>query len=394
MTTTNRFSRSACVIGALGCSLSLSGCGGGGGGSGDGNGSAAGQTSTGGASPANASGYSWQPLGLGVFGQVQSAVIFNDELIIGGEFRSSGDTDLAGIGVWRDDAWQPLGDHFTMPFRSFLVHEGALYTGGHTEGREELYGLLRIDADGEVTRLGDPLQDGGIEALVEFEGDLYVAGGFHNIGTTLSGSIARWDGQQYHELTDLSPNNAVWDLAVYKGDLYVAGWFQFYDSWGEDARPINYIARWDGEKWHPVGSGLDDSAYTLTVCNDLLYIGGDFTMAGEVPARHIVAWDGSSWLPLGEGTDGPVRTMTAFDDGSGEALIVGGQFMTAGGVNALNIARWNGSAWSGLGAGLDDDVAVVYAITEGPLAPALFAGGDFYAAGDTPLSRIAIWRKE
>ena len=32
-----------------------------------------------------------------------------------------------------------------------------------------------------------------------------------------------------------------------------------------------------------------------------LYIGGDFTLAGNVLANRIAKWNGSSWAPLGSG---------------------------------------------------------------------------------------------
>lgn len=381
------------LVGTACLSIGLAGCGGGGGGSGSGgDGAGSGSSSS---SNASSSGFAWHAMGEGVFGTVYSAAMFNGELLIGGDFHSSGDVDLAGLAAWRDGGWQPFADHFSMPVNTLLVHEGALYSGGHSTDREELYGLIRIDPDGTITRLGDALQDGAVNAIEPFKGDLIVAGGFINIGLGLSCSIARWDGETYHELTDLGPNNAVFDLAVYKGDLYVAGWFRFHDSWEADARPINFIARWDGEKWHPVGEGLNESAYTLAVYNDRLYAGGDFTEAGGASARHIAAWDGQSWQAVGEGVDGPVRAMTTFNDGTGEALIVGGQFTSAGsGVDAGRIARWNGSAWSALGPGFDDEVMGIYAITEGPFAPALIAGGDFYMAGEKDVNRVAIWRKE
>src|SRR5690242_14742525 len=37
-----------------------------------------------------------------------------------------------------------------------------------------------------------------------------------------------------------------------------------------------------------------------------LYIGGDFTIVGDVPAAHIAKWNGSGWSPVGSGFDGAV----------------------------------------------------------------------------------------
>jgi hypothetical protein len=76
-------------------------------------------------------------------------------------------------------------------------------------------------------------------------------------------------------------------------------------------------------------------------------------MAGNVRANYIAKWDGTQWSPLGSGTNGPsVTSLTVFDDGNGPALYAGGTFTTAGGVPANGIAKRNGSQWSRVGDGV------------------------------------------
>ena len=58
--------------------------------------------------------------------------------------------------------------------------------------------------------------------------------------------------------------------------------------------------------------------------------------------NRIARWDGQSWTPLQSGLDEPVRGLAGFDDGSGPALYVGGFFDEAGGQPAHKIARWVG----------------------------------------------------
>src|SRR5262245_50517305 len=88
-----------------------------------------------------------------------------------------------------------------------------------------------------------------------------------------------------------------------------------------------------------------------------LYIGGEFTSAGGVPAAGIARWDGASWSVVGTGVSGTVLAGTpvgvlalaVYDDGGGADLYAGGHFANAGGVAVSNIARWNGTSWSALG---------------------------------------------
>src|ERR1041384_3098149 len=41
-----------------------------------------------------------------------------------------------------------------------------------------------------------------------------------------------------------------------------------------------------------------------------LYVGGTFTIAGSVFATNIAKWDGTNWSPLGSGLDNTVFALT------------------------------------------------------------------------------------
>jgi len=57
-----------------------------------------------------------------------------------------------------------------------------------------------------------------------------------------------------------------------------------------------------------------------------LHIGGHFTVAGDVVANHIAKWDGNSWSALGSGMDGWVEALAV----SGSDLYAGGRFTNVG----------------------------------------------------------------
>src|SRR5205809_5854530 len=115
-----------------------------------------------------------------------------------------------------------------------------------------------------------------------------------------------------------------------------------------------------------------------------LYIGGSFTMVGEVFASNIAKWNGSSWSALGAGMNGYVYALAV----SGGDLYAGGSFTTAGGSAATNIAKWDGSSWSALGSGLGGGLSghshfsgysPVWALAVS--GSDLYAGGNFTTAG-------------
>jgi len=194
-------------------------------------------------------------------------------------------------------------------------------------------------------------------------------------------------------------NSAVLALTVFDDGsgggpaLHVGGWFTT-----AAAMTVNRIAKWDGTSWSPLGSGMNDPVYALTVFDDgtgggpALYAGGAFTIAGGVAANHIAKWDGTTWSALGSGTNANVFALTVFDDGSGggPALYAGGEFRTVDGMTAQRIAKWNGAAWSTLGGGTNSSVRSLAVFDDGNGA-ALYAAGWFNIAGGAPALRIARW---
>jgi hypothetical protein len=65
-------------------------------------------------------------------------------------------------------------------------------------------------------------------------------------------------------------------LALRGNDLYAGGAFT-----GAGGRSTNWIAKWDGNVWSALGSGVNNPVYALAVSGDALYAGGDFTSAGS-----------------------------------------------------------------------------------------------------------------
>jgi hypothetical protein len=173
----------------------------------------------------------------------------------------------------------------------------------------------------------------------------------------------------------------------------------------------DYIARWDGVAWRPVGPspGFEDAVTCLAVYDSgsgpELYAGGYFLDVNGITARCVARWDGTAWHPLGGGgINGAagmslrVDSLAVHDDGSGPALYVGGLFSFAGwNLPARTIARWDGTSWSALGSGLAsaDGVATVETMCsfDDGSGPALYVAGIFETAGGLPVpSNMARWR--
>ncbi len=228
--------------------------------------------------------------------------------------------------------------------------------------------------------------NGSVAALAVSGGDLYAGGVFIKAGDTTVNYIAKWNGNTWSALGSGMGGGPIYGpsvsaLALSGSDLYAGG--SFTTAGGVSA---NCIAKWNGSSWSALGLGMGYGSWTYTprvdalaVSGSDLYAGGYFTNAGGIAAHCIAKWDGSSWLPLGSGMGGDVYALAV----AGSNLYVGGRFTTAGGSAATNIAKWNGSNWSALGSGLDgpggDWGPYVNALAVS--GSALYAGGYFTTAG-------------
>jgi trimeric autotransporter adhesin len=184
-----------------------------------------------------------------------------------------------------------------------------------------------------------PSECSSVLALCSDGGYLYAAGWFNRAGELRATNIAKWDGTNWSTLGRGigREGTPVYALASSSNDLYVGGYF---GTAGEIVVPS--IARYDGRNWFPLGSGLAKgpgfpTVYALAVVGTDLYVGGDFTSAGGVPANNIAKWNGVSWSALGSGVNGVVRALAS----NGTELFVGGQFTSAGGKASTNIALWH-----------------------------------------------------
>ena len=156
-----------------------------------------------------------------------------------------------------------------------------------------------------------------------------------------------------------------------------------------------------GVAWGPNGG----SVYAMEVFDDgsgpALYLGGTFSIAGEIQADSLVRFDGSGWeeLPgpggasVASSTGFGIRDMEVFDDGSGPALYVAGSFDASLGLPPNGIARWDGASWSPV-VSVTTQYAGFYGVTDMLVwddggGPALYFCGTFNKVQGQPAASIA-----
>jgi hypothetical protein len=272
----------------------------------------------------NQSSSAFETLGTGMNDDVRCMVFApNGDLYAGGSFTTAGGVTCNGIAKWNtlnaNPAWTALQQggsgtagiaHATNPYVKALALSpgGSLYLGGNftTAGGVAAKNIAKWNTvTQEFSAMGVGIEDGYVSSIVIApDGKIYIGGTFTNIGATNYDSIAYWDTATSDWLpvsTGVTGGNGyVFALAIDKnGDLIVGG--DFTTAGGVSC---SNIARWNGTRFLPMGDGLDDIVYGLTVTDEGIYALGKFdqTDAPEIgtgPSEQAAFWNGSNWVHVG-----------------------------------------------------------------------------------------------
>jgi len=218
-------------------------------------------------------------------------------------------------------------------------------------------------------------------------GDLYAGGTFSSAnGAPWSQSIAVWDGATWD---GLGGTNDVLDGQVFAiafgpdGSLYIGGTFANTSG----AIGLNYVAKWSGTAWQPLGTGVNARVRSIAVDSESnVYVAGDFTQAGGTTVASIAKWNGSTWSGLGSGLGSIAGNVDVAVD-SQDNLYVVGNFTSAGGVSASQAAKWNGTSWSALAGGLSSFGIPFDLVID--TADQVYVAGSFTAAKDSEGTNVS-----
>jgi len=267
--------------------------------------------------------------------------------------------------------------------RAVASYNGKIVIGGQFNSPQDKVMYWDGSTWGSLGQMTDP---GGAVAynMTVYNGELIVGGRFETVGGVVVNNIARWNGSSWQSLGSgvaggSNPSTIdVREMYEWNGDLYVGG-----DFTSAGGVPALNIARWDGTSWHALtGGGVNNDVYTLTEYDGELIAGGNFTVAGAQLCNGIARWNGTNWLPLGDGS-GPGAWVMEVLEFQGDLIVVG-SFTTAGGAVSSNIQRWDGTSWHAMSA---NNWAEELLIFDGKLVVA----GGFTNIGGVSANRIATW---
>lgn len=284
-------------------------------------------------------GSSWQPLGAGLQGLgayldipalgVLGLGTYQGTLIVAGKLTGAGGLSALHVAQWDGSEWHAMGEGLPEQERAVCEYRGQLYVGKYRW----------TGTSWEKWLLAGGGYDGGQIYCMRVWNDLLVAGGwFLTVDGQAFSRIVSYDGTDFRPLGAGFPNGVFGPLSMaeYEGDLLVGG------SLGSEYRAC--LARWDGTDWHGLVGGLNTVVDAILVQGSHVFAGGLFTSieSGEVPANHVAYFDGATWHPMGNGCSGAYyyrrrASALALYQGS---LYVGGDFTIAGNSLSWFIAKW------------------------------------------------------
>ncbi len=380
-----------------------------------------------------------------VFSYVSDLALWNDALLIGGEF------DTLNAGVFHDLASFNTTTHTLSPLastsngrvESLELVGSTLYVGGDFSqlGDSSRVSLGALDLSNGSVLAWHPIIEGPVHSLAANGSRIYIGGEFLADGGMSLEYLMSADqlvGDTSGSLLDV--NSLVNTLCVSGDTLFVGG--QFTEVLGEERE---YFAAIDltGPALLPldlgVGNAWNSRVLSIGVTPDRLYIGGIFDTVMTAARQHVAAIDRATgqlapWSPglggwvqaLGaSGNDvliggrfhianGEARTgLCAFRVSTGEllpwspvleidpwnsiqavhdmdvlgnTLFVGGHFISAEGQTRRNAAAFDISTGALMGWDAQVDGVFVKAVTAGP--EAVYLGGTIYALGGQARDRI------
>ena len=330
-------------------------------------------------------------------------------LYAGGGFDQAAGAVVNNLAAWDGASWLPVhgGHGVTGVVNALSYYHGSLYAGGSFTQGGDVSANNVARWTGTIWEALSTGVDGTVRALTVYDDHLVAGGDFATAGGSPAAHVAQWDGLTWSAL-GAGTNGSVYALTVFDPNVFalgssldptsaaqliVGGYFTFAGG-----LVASYIAEWDGAVWQPLSTGMNGRVNALCSIrpniwspSDLI-AGGTFTTAGGIVANYVARWDGAAWQPLGAGVTGavaallPGRTGALSGSGSGALLYVGGNFSTAGSGSADDIAAWTGTDWTSLASELDGPVEAL-AWLNGDLA----VGGDFTLTQGGPAAHVATF---
>jgi len=157
-------------------------------------------------------------------------------------------------------------------------------------------------------------------------------------------------------------------IRVVGDNVYVAGNFSVIGN-----VPANNVAVYNTTTcvWTALGEGVPGIANALEVIGTDVYVSYDYKGSHPIEYAWVSKWNGATWTTIREDEFGEVYCSAIL----GTDLLIAGNITSGSfGNSGFAVRRWNGSAWSDYGKWVDGKI---YAIAVDASTSNVYIGGDF-----------------
>jgi trimeric autotransporter adhesin len=296
-----------------------------------------------------------------------------DHLYACGSMTNAGATPTFGLARWNGFVWSSIGDLQGSFFTLGSATVGGVSTlfvggaplqsaGGVAVSNIAAYAGAWSNPGGGITSSPSTAAS-QVWMLHEFDDGtgpkLCVGGRFNRPGGQANGEhITTWNGTAWARIDSPGP--------LLGGEFF------------EVAPLSSFSPTIEAAVVHDDGSG------------PALFVCGEFNRIGGVNANRIAKFDGQNWSALGTGLNGYATSLAVFDDGGGPKLFVGGNFSSANGVLAARLAKWNGTNFSSVPGWVGSQLVYCLTVYDDGTGPALWVGQNSPNGQSPPGQSIAL----
>ena len=287
------------------------------------------------------------------------------------------------VALWKGNQWQSVCPGVGGNVYTITVLDSTtFYIGG--DFPNDLYDQFSNIAGwngGCLISLGSGVT-GTVLGVVPYSGNLIAGGNISAAGGISTYGMAKWNGISWSPLNVFTSISA---LSVHDSTLYAAWQYGVMRST-------------DGVNLYNVPGSIDDGGAPIsqmaTSRNGDLYITGSFPYIDTLIVNGIARWNGNRWSPLTSGGVAGLQTYPGATslEVSGENVYAGGEFWAAGATPVTDIARWDGSNWNSFTSATAHGIGG-FGVSVIKIAPNgdWYVGGSIYQAGKTLIHNIAHW---
>lgn len=221
-------------------------------------------------------GYSWIDLAGGVNGTVNKVILYQNKLIVGGEFTTAGSVTAFNVASFdlQSMQWQQMG-FLNGVVNTFEVFNNEVYAGGNFNSF-----IAKWNGTSWQEVLPGYLYGNEVRALKAHENQLIIGGDFELPTGALRKNAFAFDGTQA-VLMGFGTKTPVNDFEIYQGKIYAGC---DYISGNDTCALASFV----GEDWQTIfdgdfynfgfGSFLHGTIKQMKAFGSTMYIAGDFSV--------------------------------------------------------------------------------------------------------------------